>query len=539
MEYGMKLPSYLARSRHGVFYFRITYLFNSIRKEKRWSLHTKNPIEAKQLSLKICATLDDNAMVKNIASRVDNVHGDPRPIANERPRDSIKMANDKNNHAELITTIQSPNGGTIRLEIDQSDPADVAAAQALAKTFIQENTQVPDPSNWNWQGGLNAIKNDIVQDVIAVNTIKVGAGIDVLISRYLNRKDDNLAKKTIYEYEKMQRRFAAWIKSESGVDEVALNTVETREISIYIDKLKSDGITLRTIQTKHLAALNGLFGFAQSTGDYPKGDLPTKGHKLFTRSDQKKRTKLKLGWEPFSNEDLTLIFKPGNLLALDKPCDYWLPLLAIFTGGRLSELCQLKPNNIRQIDGIWAIDINEDDEDQSIKTPAGIRIIPLHPKLIELGILDYVEVVRPYGGTIFPYLTPDRFKNYGKTPGRRFGEYLDTLGITNDRKVFHSFRSTSNDRLKKNGVPEESRCQFVGHEHDTVNSKDYSKAFDVKFLLENVAIHLTFDHLEFNKLHYPSETFNKKLHHLMKNVIKNREHKKAVEAREAKKADNA
>lgn len=257
----MKLPSYLARSRHGVFYFRITYLFDSIRKEKRWSLHTKNPIEAKQLSLKICATLDDNAMVKNIASRVDNVHGDPKLIENERPRDSIKMANDK---AELITTIQSPNGGSIKLEIDQSDPADVAAAQALAKTFIQENTHVPDPANWNWQGGLNVIKNDIVQDVIAVNTIKVGAGIDELISRYLNRRDGNLAKKTIYEYEKMQRKFAAWLKSESRVDEVALDTVDTGMISIYIDKLKSDGITLQTIQKKHLAALNGLFGFAQS-----------------------------------------------------------------------------------------------------------------------------------------------------------------------------------------------------------------------------------------------------------------------------------
>ena len=45
----MKLPSYLVLSRHDVFYFRITYLIGSIRKEKRWSLHTRSPVEAKAL----------------------------------------------------------------------------------------------------------------------------------------------------------------------------------------------------------------------------------------------------------------------------------------------------------------------------------------------------------------------------------------------------------------------------------------------------------------------------------------------------------
>ncbi|WP_211460825.1 hypothetical protein [Collimonas silvisoli] len=46
-EIDMKLPSYLALSRHGVFYFRLTYRIGFALKEKRFSLRTKNPQEAR------------------------------------------------------------------------------------------------------------------------------------------------------------------------------------------------------------------------------------------------------------------------------------------------------------------------------------------------------------------------------------------------------------------------------------------------------------------------------------------------------------
>lgn len=527
----MKLPSYLAQSRHGVFYYRLTFLVGTIRKEKRWSLHTKNSVEAKRLSLKICASLGDNSVLNSSRTLADHTQNDARLVSSEISGGIAKMAQDKTVAAGYTAMFQSRKGSTMKLEVDQSDPADVAAAQELAKTFIQEDAKSPDPDNWEWLKNSNLMRSDIVQDVIAVNTGNSSANIDELIDRYQIRHQDRLSKKAMYEYGNMQRKFAAWLKSRSGADSVPLNRVGRPEIASFIDVLKSDGVTLQTIQKKYLASLNGLFEFAQTVGVYPQGDLPTKNHKIYTRRDQKK-TKSKSGWKPFSNEDLSLIFNAGNLLALDKPCDYWLPLLGLFTGGRLSELCQLKPANIRQINGIWAIDINEEDDDQSVKTVAGIRIIPLHPQLIDLGFLDYVEDVRQYGGTIFPYMKPDRFNHYGKTPGRRFGEYLDSLGISDRQKVFHSFRSTSNDRLKQNGVPEESRCQFIGHEHDTVNSKSYSEEYGVQFLLDNVAIHLTFDHLDFSHLHYPGIKMKEKLDHLMKKVKSNRDHKIARALRE-------
>lgn len=46
----MKLPSRLAKSRHGVFYFRLTFLEGDKIKEKRISLRTKCPQEAQYKS---------------------------------------------------------------------------------------------------------------------------------------------------------------------------------------------------------------------------------------------------------------------------------------------------------------------------------------------------------------------------------------------------------------------------------------------------------------------------------------------------------
>jgi hypothetical protein len=39
----LHLPSHLAKSRHGVFYFRLTFKTGGVTKEKRISLLTKNP----------------------------------------------------------------------------------------------------------------------------------------------------------------------------------------------------------------------------------------------------------------------------------------------------------------------------------------------------------------------------------------------------------------------------------------------------------------------------------------------------------------
>ncbi|HED5619817.1 TPA: integrase, partial [Enterobacter cloacae] len=82
-----------------------------------------------------------------------------------------------------------------------------------------------------------------------------------------------------------------------------------------------------------------------------------------------------------------------------RPFHYWLPLLALYVGGRINELCQLYLTDIRvDKNGVVYIDFNLDapdkmmDEeaqaggDKSLKTVNATRQVPIHPRLIELGL---------------------------------------------------------------------------------------------------------------------------------------------------------
>lgn len=515
----MKLPSRLVRNRHGVFYFRVTFFGSLRRQEQRWSLRTKSPTVARYLALQLNAALQHNSGRFGFSTQTSGIHRD------DHWDDGIKAMIEKNLY-DLIHTFERADGTKLTQNFNASDPNEVAEANNAAQKFI----------NGEWMpSGVEQRPVPSVDGFLAAAAGKKAESLFPLvdlIAVYMERKKGALGSKTLYENEKMLHKFADWIATQKKSEKYPIALVTREDVALYIDYRKADGASLGTIQKRHLAAIAGLFKEAIGRGYYAVGNNPAHKHEIYGHRE-KKKAKIKSGWRPFSDQDLQKIFLPANLMAAEKPCDFWLPLLGLFTGGRIQELCQLKCDDIRCEDGIWAIDINADGDDKSVKTFAGVRKIPLHPELIRIGFLEYLEDVKPYGANIFPYLSADRFGNYTKTPSRRFGDYLTELEITDERKVFHSFRSTSNNRLKQNGVPEESRCQFIGHEHDTVNSTVYSEAHQLKFLLDNVASKLDFPFLDLSQLKYPIVPMRERLTGLMGKAERVRSHKKAKERREA------
>lgn len=169
----------------------------------------------------------------------------------------------------------------------------------------------------------------------------------------------------------------------------------------------------------------------------------------------------------FNIDELNLIFgpsyreraRPGDKASRlnDQPIPeyarYWVPLIALFSGMRLQEICQLETTAIGELAGVHYIstawDINEelDDVDDTgrtkhLKNDSSERLIPVHPELVRLGLLEHVarrrEAEDPY---LFMELKPR--KKDGKVSrgvGDWFARYLDEIGITSESKVFHSFR---------------------------------------------------------------------------------------------------
>lgn len=140
----------------------------------------------------------------------------------------------------------------------------------------------------------------------------------------------------------------------------------------------------------------------------------------------------------------------------------WVPLIGLLQGMRLNEICQLYVDDI-VIDELPSICIN-DEADKQIKNTDSYRRIPIHPKLIELGFLEYVQLTTHSScSRLFPSLKSHRGA-YGHYTGKWF-QTFNRKHITSDTtKVFHSLRHGFIDHLANNSEAKEHQIAWlVGH----------------------------------------------------------------------------
>lgn len=166
---------------------------------------------------------------------------------------------------------------------------------------------------------------------------------------------------------------------------------------------------------------------------------------------------------------------------------FWIPLIGLHTGMRLNEICQLHVVDIQEVGSVWCFDVNEEGEDKRLKTKAGNRCVPIHPTLIEVGLLGYWQRAKDRGEErLWPGLKHSR-DGYGQDFSKRFGAF-NRQYVTKDRKkVFHSFRHTLADTLKQQGCEESLICQILGHEYAGSESMiRYGKEYSPTVLLATI-----------------------------------------------------
>ena len=114
------------------------------------------------------------------------------------------------------------------------------------------------------------------------------------------------------------------------------------------------------------------------------------------------------------------------------------------------------------------------------KTLAGIREVPIPIEILEMG---FDQFLHGKTGQIFKYKIKNG-KGSGNAVGKMFRRHLTSVKIENEKLVFHSLRKFANDYFQKNGVDFEPRCQFFGHEIDSVNVNYYTNKYTAKQLFE-------------------------------------------------------
>lgn len=204
--------------------------------------------------------------------------------------------------------------------------------------------------------------------------------------------------------------------------------------------------------------------------------------------------------EPFSEEDLTKIFSHPifSQKKFKNPAFYWVPIIALYTGMRLEEICQLYCADIYKIDGIYVFDVNDKpnskgERDKRVKTKNAQRIIPMHKTLVDLGFVSYKKSIEKGNERLFPLLKKNgSVTKYGKQPGKVFSKIVSDSGVTG-KKSFHSFRHTFSDFFKQKMMHNDMFRELYGHGIEQLAGRQYGSRFNVSQCYEMMISQINFN----------------------------------------------
>nr|KZA96498.1 hypothetical protein A4A59_05230 [Rhizobium leguminosarum] len=168
-----------------------------------------------------------------------------------------------------------------------------------------------------------------------------------------------------------------------------------------------------------------------------------------------------------------------------KGTKFWVPLIGLYQGMRLNEICQLRLEDIKRESEIDFFDIKPDTiseksrttqgDDQGgrrTKTASSRRRVPVHPKLEALGFLNFVAAQREAGkDRLFADLKKDGRGYYSDGFQKWFSRLLEKQGAKEEKTSFHSFRHNWADAMRLAGVPQERRRLIGGWKRTATDEK--------------------------------------------------------------------
>ncbi len=230
---------------------------------------------------------------------------------------------------------------------------------------------------------------------------------------------------------------------------------------------------------RHQSQLGNLLEHMRGYG-YDCGEAFASFRRRDTDADSKRR--------PFSKQDGLDLFSssvyrgsaapnkrlsPGNVIIQDAL--YWVPLIGWYGLLRLGEITGLLISDVDIDAPAFQIANNAI---RRIKNAQSKRRIPMHPELLRLGMLDYVEALKVRGHKL---LFPELQERGQNTPlsaffYKDFKPMLDAAlpHASQQRITFHSTRKTGNTAMIVGKVLDVTRLKILGHTPPGVNGKHYT-----------------------------------------------------------------
>ncbi|MCR5878795.1 hypothetical protein [Phenylobacterium sp. J367] len=176
---------------------------------------------------------------------------------------------------------------------------------------------------------------------------------------------------------------------------------------------------------------------------------------------------------------------PGAIVLKDGR--YWMPILNLFHGNRMEEWGGAKVADIKCEGQINYLDLTQ----RALKNDTANRLLPLHPKLVALGFLDYVAERRIAGDVyLFPEFPHDMSEADDPEASTRqftkwWGLWSDANGFSDPTVNFHSFRHTFK-RACRGVISEEISDLITGHKGIGGAGRGYGAGADLALLAEAI-----------------------------------------------------
>jgi integrase len=176
---------------------------------------------------------------------------------------------------------------------------------------------------------------------------------------------------------------------------------------------------------------------------------------------------------PFSLEEAQALWQVSREQQGSRPLDRWALPLGLALGARLEELAGLTREDVREVDGVWVVEI-QPSTDRRLKSDSSARRVPIPTALQAEGFLIWVQMQD--SGLLFPEPPPPaadpRRSHYASV---RLGKLIrQQAGISDPTAVFHSARHFVAQSLVDAGVEQRLIEQLLGHSSRSMTAR-YSR----------------------------------------------------------------
>lgn len=162
---------------------------------------------------------------------------------------------------------------------------------------------------------------------------------------------------------------------------------------------------------------------------------------------------------------------------------FWAPLIARHQGMRMEEILQLGPEDFGSDKGVPYLRIRHNIIN-GVKTLSSARILPIHPQLIELGLMKLVALRKKEKHIrLFPELNRGKQKDsFSANFSKKFAYYRRTNDCYWPGLDFHSLRTTFHHDLLGDDKSDAIRCRLMGHTYTDEGDRSYGQSLGIETL---------------------------------------------------------